>query len=175
MDNNKDRDIQDNTFKKLCEACFDGNIEVLEEILRHNKVDINGHHYKVGTPLICAVDNGHLDIVRRLLQHPEVDINGRRWRGDTPLMCAVRKSYLDTVKTFLDVPEIQLNRCNNTGNSALHLHEASFRNNVSIMKLLCQDRRCCPGVVNKKNSDGITDGCRHGTPGYCEGARHLGY
>ena len=33
MENNRDRDIKDNT-EELCDACYDGYIEVVEDILR---------------------------------------------------------------------------------------------------------------------------------------------
>ena len=36
------------------------------------------------------------------------------------------------------------------------LHYACKNNIVSIVKLLCQDNRCTPSVVNKKNRDGDT-------------------
>ena len=73
MENIRDEDIQDNTVK-LCEACGDGDIEVVEEILGNKEVNLNGCDSDGNTPLVCAVIRGRLHIVRRLLQHPEVDI-----------------------------------------------------------------------------------------------------
>jgi len=153
MENTRDRIIQDNT-KELCEACRDGNIKVVEEILSNKEVDINGRYYYGGTPLTCAVRCGHLNIVSRLLQHPGVDVNAPDYAGDTPLMCAVTWGYLDIVRTLLEVPALQLGRCDNNGATALHC--VTGKNRISIMKLLCQDSRCSPGVVNKKNSYGMT-------------------
>jgi len=150
MENTRDRIIQDNT-KELCEACRDGNIKVVEEILSNKEVDINGRYYYGGTPLTCAVRCGHLNIVSRLLQHPGVDVNAPDYAGDTPLMCAVTWGYLDIVRTLLEVPALQLGRCDNNGATALHC--VTGKNRISIMKLLCQDSRCSPGVVNKKTSD----------------------
>ena len=99
-----DRDIQDNT-KKLCEACGDGNIEVVEEMLSNKVVLINGV-YGGDTPLMWAIEHGHLDIVRRLLEVPDIKLD---CIGETVL------------------------------------HRACDLNNVSILKLLCQDSRCSPG------------------------------
>ena len=141
--------------EELCEACFDGDIEVVEEILSNEMVNINGRDFVGGTPLTWAVRFGHLNIVRRILQHPEVDINASDYDGDTPLICAVVGGYLDIVRTLLKVHALQFGRCNNDGATALHY--ASGVNRVSILKLLCQDSRCSPVVVNKKNShDGAT-------------------
>ena len=117
MENTRDRDIQDITVE-LCEACSDGNIEVVEEILSNEEVNINDTDYGCETPLMCAVEFGHLDIVRRLLQHPETQLEGYGFMGYTAL------------------------------------HVACIYNKVSIVKLLCQDRRCSPSFVNKKNNNG---------------------
>ena len=113
--------IQGNT-RKLRGACRAGNIEVVEEILGTRQVDINARDYDGDTPLTSAVKNGHLNIVRRLLQHPGVDVNAPGAPGGwTPLIIAVMREYLDIVRTLLDVPALQLGRCNNDGNTALHI------------------------------------------------------
>ena len=101
---------------KLCGACRDGNIEVVEDILGNKEVNINGsdNSLRGGTPLTYAVKSGHLAIVRRLLQHPGVDINAPDSYDDTPLMCAVMRGYLDIVRTLLEVPTATF-QCNNYG------------------------------------------------------------
>ena len=138
---------------ELCGACRNGNVEVVEEILSNKEVDINGRDYVGNTPLIWAVNSGHLDIVRRLLQHLEVDVNAPGLGGNTPLMIAVYHGHLDIVKTLLEVPALQLGKCSNYGSTALH--KACY-NEVSIIKVLCEDSRCSPGVVNKKTRNGYT-------------------
>ena len=149
------KNTRDNT-EELCGACRNGNIEVVEEILSNKEVNINGRDCVcVGdTPLICPVRSGHLHIVRRILQHSEVEVNASDYAGYTPLMDAVNYGYLDIVRTLLEVPALQLGKGDEYGSA---LHQACMHNRVSIMKLLCQDSRCSPGVVNKKNSyDGVT-------------------
>ena len=168
MENNKDKIIQGN-MRKLCEACRDGNIEVVDEILSNKMVDINGRDGKY-TPLIYAVNGRHLDIVKRILQHTEVDINGRDSEGCTPLISAVNaccldinavnSGFLDIVKTLLEVPELQLGNTMETC-TALHfvcMYICFYSRDikVSIMKLLCQDSRCSPGIVNNKTNLGYT-------------------
>ena len=148
------QNIEDNTTE-LCDACIAGNVEKVEEILGNKEVDINGRRDNVGdTPLMYAAECGHHNIVRRLLQHPEMDVNAPGRIGLTPLMIAVLCINLDIVRTLLDVPAIHLGRCSNDGGTALR--EACYHNRVSIMKLLCQDSRCSPGVVNKKDRYGNT-------------------
>jgi len=69
-------------------------------------------------------------------------------------MVGVRCGYLDIVRSVLEHPGTELGITNIKGGTALH--SASNQNSVSIMKLLCQDSRCGPAVVNKKNRDGET-------------------
>ena len=86
----RDRIIQENT-SRLCVACYNGDIEVVEDILSNKEVDINGVDYYEGningydTPLISAVDGGHLAIVKRILKHPGIRLGKRDSGGYTAL------------------------------------------------------------------------------------------
>ena len=144
-------------------ACRNGNIEMVEEILNYEYVELDLNSFGYGyTPLTTAVRYGHLDIVRRLIKHPEVDINGHDCEGYTPLIWAAEYGHFDILRTLLEVPKTEL--------CYITLYRACFRNHVSIVKLLCQDRRCSPCIVNKRNIVG-NDCCSLGIPGCCEGAR----
>ena len=156
--------INDNT-SELCGACRTGDIEVVEEILNTRVININVVDTDVGdTALILAVRNGHLNVVKRLLQHPDVDVNAPGTRGLTPLMWAILwmdpidnedyGEYFDIVRTLLQVPSLQLGRCCDTGGTVLHY--ACQANLVYILKLICQDSRCNPALVNKKDNGGYT-------------------
>ena len=135
MQNIRDRDIKVNT-NKLCNACYVGDIEVVEDILSNKEVDINGD-YGGGTPLILAVTGDHLAIGKRLLKHPGIILG----KGDS------------------------------LGDTALHV--ACINNRVSIVELLCQDSRCSPGVVNKKNILGETPLVRAVCSGYLDIVKEL--
>ena len=151
--------INDN-HSDLFVACQTGNIEVLEEIINTRVVNINFGDSHGDTPLIVAVRNGHLSVVKKLIKHPDVDVNYSDCKGCTPLMMAILcmepyvGQYFDIVKTLLQVPSLQLGKCCNDGQTALHY--VCDYNLVSVLKLLCQDSRCNPALVNKKDSDGYT-------------------
>ena len=144
----------------LLKACQTANIEVLEEIINTRVININFGDSDGDTPLIFAVRNGHLSVVKKLLEHPDVDVNCCDCKGWTPLMWAIFcmepnvVQYFDIVKALLQVPSLQLGRCCNDGQTALHY--VCEQNLVSVLKLLCQDSRCNPALVNKKDSDGYT-------------------
>jgi len=123
-------DVQDKT-RILCGACSDGNIEGVEEILRDAFTDINRRDPGGYTPLMWAVSHGHLDIVKRLLEVPDIKL-------DTALHMARKNNRVSIM------------------NGYTALHYACIHNSVSIIQLICQDSRCSPAVINKKNSDGET-------------------
>lgn len=150
---------------ELCLACLSGDIEVVEEILQKSVININVIDTDVGdTPLIFAVRNGHLNVVKRLLQHPHIDVNAPGTRGLTPLMWSIfclgsidnedYGQYFDIFTTLMEVPLLQLVRSCVLG--ATVLHYACHGNLVYILKLLCNDSRCNPAFVNKKDTFGDT-------------------
>ena len=127
MENTSDRNIQVNTMK-LWEASYLDDIELGKDILNNKEVEIKGVYYG-DTPLIHAVRKSLLTIVRRLLEYPGIQIGKRV--GDDPTALHKACDY----------------------NKALHYD--CYEEQVSIVQLPCQDRRCCPGVDNK-NRDGRT-------------------
>ena len=104
--------------------------------------------------LCDAINDGNIEVVEEIVRNEEVDINGCDWRGLTPLMCAVRRGHHDILRRVLKAPGIDLGRCDGYGFTALH-HACDY-NRVSVIKLLCQDSRCSPSVVNKKDSNSNT-------------------
>merc|ERR1719233_1541448 len=61
---------------------------------------------------------------------------------------------LDIMRILLKHPGIELGKSCNTGYTALH--EACNLGSVDVVQLLCQDSRCCPAIVNKKDRNGNT-------------------
>ena len=151
--------INDN-YSALFLACKTGNIDVVEQIINTSVININICDCDGDTALIFAVRNGHLSVVKRLLQHPDVDVNQSDSTGWTPLMWAIFcmepnfGQFLDIFKTLLQVPSLQLGRMDEDGQTVLHY--VCEENLVSVLKLLCEDSRCNPALVNKKDSYGYT-------------------
>ena len=79
--------------RKFCNACSDGHIEKVKEMLRgYCKVDCWD-----GTPIWYASLNGHLEIVRLLLKHgadPIIDDN-------FAILCAYEHNRKEVVKLLL--------------------------------------------------------------------------
>ena len=108
--------------------------------------------------LFDAINDYNLDEVEEILSNKVVDINGV-YKGITPLICAVNRGNLHIVRRLLKVPEIKLDIASKTfdiDDGYTPLHYACKFNKASIVKLLCQDSRCSPDVVNKKDNVGAT-------------------
>jgi len=124
-----DGSIRDNTMK-LSRACAKGYLVEVEDILSNKEVDVNG-------------DNARLTSIRPWLRG-----------GATPLIIAVIGNHLDIVRRLLEHPGLQVGKKGVDGKTGLHW--ACLLDSVSIVKLICQDSRCTPSVVNEKDSYGNT-------------------
>jgi len=126
----RDGNIRSNTIK-LCWACADGNLVEVEDILANKEVDINGDYARLSSL--------------------------RPWRGigATPLISAVTTgNNPEIVRRLLEHPGLDVGKKGVAGETGLYW--ACFLNRVSIVKLLCQDSRCSPSEINRKDSYGYT-------------------
>ena len=116
--------------------------------------DVRERNLRYNTEKLCSsCFLGNIEEVEDVLSNEEVDING----GDncTPLVSAVLGGHLNIVRRLLEHPDLQLGKKDDIyGDNALHV--ACRKNRLSILNLLCQDRRCTPNVVNKKDIYGET-------------------
>jgi len=105
--------------------------------------------------LCGACSAGDIQTVRDIVNSKEVNINETVYGGSTPLMCAMRYIHTEVVRLLLTQPELQLDKRDSDGETALHM--ACLDNwNIPVFRMLRQDRRCTPSVVNIKNNDGWT-------------------
>ena len=103
--------------------------------------------------LCVACKDGNIQVVRGILSSKEVDINDTDDEDFTPLMAAMYNDQVDIVKYLFSFPELQLGKMDSEGTA---LHWASAKGNVSAVRLFCQDRRCTPSIINRKNRWGET-------------------
>ena len=59
----------------LIRASFNGRLNVVRELLKHDNVHVNAEDSVGDTPLIIAVREGHVEVVIELLKHDKVDVN----------------------------------------------------------------------------------------------------
>ena len=106
--------------------------------------------------LCDACYDDDIQTVRDIFTSKEVDINDIDDDGDTPLTVAVKYNEEEIVKFLLTQPELQLDTRDCNGVAALHLACFGYNSNITLLKLLCKERRCTPSVVNIKDVDGWT-------------------
>jgi len=98
-----------------------------------------------------ACHDGDIQTVRDIVTSKEVDINDTDDCGYTPLMSAVECNHTEVVRFLLTQPELQIDK-RDRFNGCPALHFACVNNNrIAIIRLLRQDKRCTPSVVNIKH------------------------
>lgn len=96
--------------------------EIIELLLNHPDIDVNGGDYE--TPLSMACRKGNINVVKRLLSFPQIKVNGNS--SSVPLIEACERGHIKIVKLLLSHPEIDINKMGqyNTPliNSIMHKH-----------------------------------------------------
>merc|ERR1712130_925046 len=88
------------TIKNLCDACGDGNIQTVRDIVTSKEVDVNHTDYHGNTPLMHAMDGNRTEVVRFLLNLPELELHKRNAHGMTALQRAYNNSNVAVVRLF---------------------------------------------------------------------------
>ena len=109
---------------------------------------------EINIRLCVACSRGNLKEVEDILSNGEVDINVGVIV--TPQLCAVLGGHPEIMRRLLEHPGLRLDQRNFFFSGETALQVACAMNRLSIVNLLCQDSRCTPSVVNKKDWDGKT-------------------
>jgi serine/threonine-protein phosphatase 6 regulatory ankyrin repeat subunit B len=155
----------------LMYAVNEGNIELVELLLKHPNININVRDNAGRTALIYAVSITYdtkkllLDtpgvkefleslqqpIVKLLLKHPKIDVNALDHNKRTALQYAESFNDIKTIKLLLDHPDIDVNLQDNMGNTILM--RMAFSGAKDIVELLLK----VPNIeINKRNRVGTT-------------------
>lgn len=110
-----------NYTERLIDACRNGHLEGVNNILLVNEVDINATSDFEWTPLLAATEGWHLDIVNCLLQVAGIDVNSANGNGWTPLHEAIFHGQLRIVNRLFRVSGIDVNAKTNSGKTPLHM------------------------------------------------------
>ncbi|KAM0539542.1 hypothetical protein ACHAO7_012078, partial [Fusarium culmorum] len=84
-------------------AAWKGNHLLVEELLRHEDVELNFRDAEKGrTPLWCAAEEGHEAVVKLVLERQGVDVESKDTEyGQTPLCVAARFGHREVVRLML--------------------------------------------------------------------------
>ncbi|KAK8597590.1 hypothetical protein V6N13_094993 [Hibiscus sabdariffa] len=125
---------------KLYEAAEEGNVTVLLELIRQDRLLLDRVlvNYAVETPLHVAAMLGHTDFVREIVQRKPEFIKQVDSKGSSPLHSASAKGYVEVVRALLDVdPDMCLSV---DGEERNPLHLAAMKGQVEVLKELVRVR-----------------------------------
>jgi len=128
-----------------------GHKEVVQLLLKQERVEVNSNDTLASTPLSLAVINGHEAIVQLLLQQEGVEVNAEDGDGRTPLPWAAIRGHEAVVRLLLQHEGVDVNAKVDEGLTPLSL--AAEQGHEAVVRLLLQHE----GVdVNAKDNVGRT-------------------
>ena len=134
-------------LKSFSDACHDGSIDILEQLLK-NGVDSNGIDKTWNnTPLGIAVDNNQLLVINFLLKNGANINKGTPDNGITPLWIAAFKGYLDIVRILVE-QGADINKAQ-TDDGSTPLYEAAQNGHLDIVRILVEQG----ADINKARTD----------------------
>jgi ankyrin repeat protein len=116
----------------LHEACIEGHVEVVIELVDEWDADFEANDYDGWTPLLRASDGGHQEVVRALLDR-KADIHCKCSSGLTPLHRACSCGHVGTLQALLAGGA---NIHAKDGEGRTPLHTASYIGPLKIVKEL---------------------------------------
>ncbi len=131
--NSKDiSDKQDKTA--LMFAAEYGHLEVVIELIKDIKVELNLQNNHGMTALMLAIQNGHVKIAIKLLEDARSEINLQDTYGRSALMLAAQYNYLEVVTKLMKEAKAEVNLQDKGGMTAL-MRAASNLNSKLINAL----------------------------------------
>jgi len=131
-------------------ACAQGLTDVVKELLKEDKLDINLKDNDGWTALHSAASNGQTEVVKILLEQPCIDVNARDVYGYTSLHIASANGHSKVVAELLEAKDMMINAQDDTGLTPLH--EAAACGAIETVYQILANK----GDVNMRNWDGRT-------------------
>merc|ERR550532_3073717 len=128
------------------------NENVVDILLAHPPIEINGKDYGGYFPLWYAAERGLTSVVAKLGRMPALrGVNDQGGYGWTPLSVATCNGYLSIVRELLKIPGINVNAADSNGCTSLH--RAAEKGKAEVAGLLIRS----PGAdLTIKNNAGKT-------------------
>ncbi|XP_039012212.1 ankyrin repeat-containing protein BDA1-like isoform X2 [Hibiscus syriacus] len=125
---------------KLYEAAEEGNVTVLLELIRQDRLLLDRVlvNYAVETPLHVAAMLGHTDFVKEIIQRKPEFTKEADSKGSSPLHLASAKGYVEIVKALLLVSPDMCLAVDKEERNPLHL--AAMKGQVGVLKELVRVR-----------------------------------
>jgi len=110
---------EDRLDTPLHRACRFGRTEIVRELVRDPRVDVNKGNKGGASPLYIACQESHPEIVQVLLRDRRVDVNKPSETGATPFLISCENGESDAVVALLGHPLVDVNQIEMEGCSPL--------------------------------------------------------
>ena len=129
----------------LLVAAKEGNLAMVELLLRHSATELRLADEQHTTPLMHSAAKGYANIVQLLLQRDRdsTHLNAADNRGYTALSLAVQHRQHRVVRLLLDCEGVDVGKSSNDGRTPLMY--AARRGYIGIVNLLLETKRCDVG------------------------------
>ena len=147
------------TEMKFFRAAYQGNVEVVKEILKnYPNLEVNSADERGA--LYTACEHGHDSIVSILLAHPGIDVN-QRSDGVTPFMIACRCGFPTCAPMLLGDSRVKVNEPGGDGSTPLT--EAASEGRLDVIKWwIASEREMNLGTPGNEEMDAIGEAEKEG-------------
>ncbi|MCJ1403576.1 hypothetical protein MMC11_006799, partial [Xylographa trunciseda] len=143
-------------------AAGNGYIEIVEQVLQHNRVRPDIADFDEWTPLFWSVSGKHWDVIRLLLEDNRISVNHVDRSGRNVLSLAASSGELELVKHLLSLKDLRADEPDRNGRTALSW--AAGNGHQETTKYLRRSQRI---DVCSKDKDG-----RNALSWACSGGHH---
>lgn len=134
----------------LIRAVLNRQIKVVQQLVKHNHLQMNARDDNGRSALSYAAEVGHLAIMRRLLGRQDIDVNVRDPHGRTPLSYAAAGGFFSACRLLVEHPDIEPHAVDQTQRRPLIY--AVLSGNAKVFRLLL--KQCTEGEQNLKDHTG---------------------
>ncbi|RPA77673.1 hypothetical protein BJ508DRAFT_228655 [Ascobolus immersus RN42] len=125
----------------LTRACLDGDIGVVNYLLRNPTIDVNKMNVNNETPVMCAILRCNDDVLETLLTREDVDVNKPDHKGYTPLSLAVVEDNETAVHLLFAREDLDVNKSTDEGYTPLHIAAESDHRDIVAALMEREDVR----------------------------------
>ncbi|KAH9126640.1 hypothetical protein AeMF1_002948, partial [Aphanomyces euteiches] len=141
-------------------AAIYGCIEIVEILLRNEKVDPNVKRYDGSTPLHSAVKFGQVDVVKMLLEHGSCDLRLEERYFGTVFEIAAAKGHVDILKILFDFSREDSQLVHEQLGKILQ--RAAGKGHLNIVQMLMRDFSASIDFESKNVSEALREASEHG-------------
>jgi len=144
----------------LHRSCRLRHLEIVRELLRHPRIDLNKGNKGDATPFYIACQEGHADVVAVLLATPGIDGNKPSVSVATPFLIACYNGHTEVVELLLRDARINPRTANQ--NSASPFYMACQNGHTSIALMLLGDPRTDVNLCSNTEATPFLMACSNG-------------